>query len=292
MKQGKQSRRHWIKDTLAGTAGAAGLVALPRERAQGSVAPEPELTFVLVHGTWHGGWVWRDVRQRLRALGHQVFTPTCTGCGEREHLSSPDVGLDTHIRDIINVIEFEELDNVVLVGHSFAGLTITGVADGLRDRIRHLIFFDALVPHDGRLAAIPRDPDSGEWPKWFQERQTRFIDGYRMVLWEDYPVDMLVPASEEAIVARLKRLITTHPMRQWTDELVLDNGGWAGLPRSYIHAVGQQYRMSSEAMVGPARKPGWHFVELDVPRDGMLTHPELVTETLIDLAQRGPAVAP
>lgn len=289
MKRREHSRRDWLRGALAGTAGAASLVALPAQRSRALASPGTRLTFVLVHGTWHGGWVWRDVRLRLCALGHRVFTPTCTGCGEREHLSSPDIGLDTHIRDIVNVIEFEELEDVVLVGHSFAGLTITGVADALRDRVRHLVFFDALVPHAGRLAAIPRDPHSGAWPDWFQERQTRFIDGYRMVLWEDYPVDMLVPPSEEAIVARLKRLITTHPMRQWTDELELVNGGWEGLPRSFIHAVGQDYRMSSEAMVGPARAPGWHFVELDVPRDGMLTHPDLVTETLTDLAMRGPA---
>lgn len=83
---------------------------------QNNRAPE---NFVLVHGTWHGGWVWRDVRNYLEDRGHRVFTPTLTGCGEREHLSSPDIGLDTHIQDILNVIEFEELSNIVLVGHSF-----------------------------------------------------------------------------------------------------------------------------------------------------------------------------
>jgi pimeloyl-ACP methyl ester carboxylesterase len=216
-----------------------------------------------------------------------VFTPTCTGCGERVHLTGPEVGLETHIEDIANVIRYEELEDVVLVGHSFAGMTITGVADRLRERIRRIVFFDALVPRPGRMAAIPRDPDTGKYPEWWLERTQKFIDGYQMVLWEDYPVDMLVPPEETEIVARLKRLITTHPAKQWTDELVLEHGGWEGLAPAYVHCVGQKYRMSSDDMVGPARGPGWEFVELDIPRDGMLTHPELVADTLARLAESG-----
>ncbi len=249
-----------------------------------SAVDERARTFVLVHGTWHGGWVWRDVRALLQARGHRVFTPTCTGCGEREHLSSPDVGLETHIEDICNVIRFEELDDVVLVGHSFSGITITGVADRLRDRIRRIVFFDALVPRRGTMAAVSRDPDTGEYPDWWQERRKKFVDGHRMVLWDEYPVDMLVPPEMHAHVERLRRLITTHPARQWTDELVLEHGGWEDLRRAYVHCVGQQYQMSSEFMVGPAREPGWDFVELDAPRTAMMTHPELVADTLLELA--------
>ncbi len=263
---------------LKGAAGAAGLLA-------GPVASEDvPRSFVLVHGTWHGGWVWRDVRKALRDRGHIVLTPTCTGCGEREHLSRPDVGLDTHITDIENVIRFEELDDVVLVGHSFAGPTITGVADRMRERIRRIVFFDALVPREGRMACVSRDPDTGEYPEWWVERAERFVDGYRMVLWDEYPVEMLVPAEMTNHVERLKRLITTHPARQWTDELVVEHGGWEGLRRAYVHCVGQQYRKSSELMIGPARGAGWDFVELDAPRNAMMTHPELVADTLQALA--------
>ena len=270
-----RSRRRLLGSTLlAGVAGATPLATR---------ASQPH-SFVLVHGTWHGGWVWRDVADRLRAAGHRVITPTCTGCGDREHLSRPDVGLDTHITDVVNAIRFAELDRVVLVGHSFSGLTITGAADRLRDSVARIVFFDALVPRPGRMAAIPRDPDTGEYPAWWQERAARFLDGYRMVLWEDYPVEMLVPLSETRIVERLKRLITTHPARQWTDELVLQNGGWEGLDPAYVHCVGQEYRMSSEAMVGPARGPGWRFLELDAPRDAMPTHPDDVTRLLVELA--------
>ena len=213
-----------------------------------------------------------------------MFTPTCTGCGEREHLTSPDVGLETHINDISNVIRFEEIDDIVLVGHSFSGLTITGVADRTRDRIRRIVFFDALVPRAGTMAAVTRDPQTGCYPDWWLDREKKFVDGYRMVLWDEYPVDMLVPPEMTGHVDRLRRLITTHPARQWTDELSLKHGGWEGLRRAYVHCVGQQYQMSSEFMVGPAREPGWDFVALDAPRNAMMTHPELVADTLLGLA--------
>ena len=117
---------------------------------------ETPLALVLVHGTWHGGWVWRDVRHRLRSLGHTVVTSTCTGCGERAHLANADVGLDTHITDITNVIRYEELNNIVLVGHSFSGLTITGVADRLQERIRRIVFFDAPRKRKDDPSAIGR----------------------------------------------------------------------------------------------------------------------------------------
>lgn len=238
-------------------------------------------TFVLVHGTWHGGWVWRDVRNYLEDLGHRVFTPTLTGCGEREHLSSPAVGLETHIQDIVNVIEFEELNHIILVGHSFSGLAITGVADRLKNRIDHIVFFDAITPSATRKSGVPYEPD-GSLPKWFLERQKYFLDGYKMVMWADYPVDMLVPPDSPQ-VARLKNLITTHPAKTWTDKLHLENGGWQDMPRSFIHCIGQKFKQSSEKMVGPARKLGWNFIELDIPRDGMLTHPKLVADTLLAL---------
>lgn len=239
-------------------------------------------TFVLVHGTWHGGWVWRDVRNYLEDLGHRVFTPTLTGCGEREHLSSPDTGLETHIQDIANVIKFEELADITLVGHSFTGLAITGVADRLKDRIKHICYFDAIAPSETRNTGVPREPD-GQLPDWFKERQKSFIDGYKMDMWAEYPVKMLVPENSPH-AERIKRLITTHPAKAWTDRLELNNGGWQGMSRSFIHCVGQKYKMSSEKMVGPARKAGWKFIELDVPRDGMVTHPALIAETFLQLA--------
>ena len=260
-----------------GVTAAAGMLASP------VTAQADPKTFVLVHGSWNGGWVWKDVRRILERAGHDVYAPSLTGCGDRAHLLSPDVGLDTHIQDITRLIDYESLEDVILVGHSFGGLPITGIADQRRDKIRRIVFFDALVPTEDRPSGVPRNPD-GSLPEAWQERMETFEDGYKMDFFDSYPLKMVVPDSMPEIQAILKEKITLHPMRTWTDELVLENGGWAGLPRTFIHCVGQEFSPSSERMVGPARQPGWDFIELDVPRMGMMTHPELVAQTLLDLA--------
>src|SRR5438876_10673071 len=110
-------------------------------------------TFVLIHGAWHGSWCWKRVRKMLQDLGHQVFTPTLTGLGERSHLLSPSVNLDTHILDVVNLIRWEELSDVVLCGHSYGGCVISGVADRIPARIRSLVYLDAFVLDDGESLA-------------------------------------------------------------------------------------------------------------------------------------------
>ncbi len=109
-------------------------------------------TFVLVHGSFHGGWCWQKVARLLRESGSEVHTPTLTGLGERSHLATRQAGLDLHIQDIINVLEFEDLHDVVLVGHSYAGLVITGVAERVPQRLKLLVYLDAFIPHDGQSA--------------------------------------------------------------------------------------------------------------------------------------------
>lgn len=241
----------------------------------------PAKTFMLVHGTWHGGWVWKYVREILEDRGHRVFTPTLTGCGEREHLSSPDVGLETHITDLTQVIDYEDLSDIILIGHSFSGVAITGAADRRKDKINHICFFDALVPRPGRMSGVPRD-ENGKIEQYFIDRQAGFIDGYKMDYWADYPLKMLLPEDHpeaEWVASKL----STHPAKAWTDELVLQNGGWESLDRSFIHCVGQEFAMTSEKMVGPARNDGWSFIELDIPRNGMVTHPEIVADQFDNL---------
>ena len=107
------------------------------------------INFVLVHGAWHGGWCYARVRHRLEGLGHRVFTPTLTGLGERSHLMSKDINLDTHITDVVNVIKWENLRNIVLCGHSYGGWIISGVAERMLDRIASIVFLDAYLPDDG-----------------------------------------------------------------------------------------------------------------------------------------------
>jgi pimeloyl-ACP methyl ester carboxylesterase len=109
-------------------------------------------TFVLVHGSCHGGWCWKKVTPLLSKNGHNVYTPTLTGLGERSHLVSSDIGLDTRIIDVTQVLEYEDLTEVTLVGHSYGGLVIAGVAENVPQRIRRLVYLDAYIPQDNKSA--------------------------------------------------------------------------------------------------------------------------------------------
>jgi pimeloyl-ACP methyl ester carboxylesterase len=272
------SRREGLK-ALAAMPLAAGAAQAKRAK------PRQPLNFVLVHGTWLGAWIWRDLVPLLFAAGHRAYAPTLTGAGERAHLISPDVGLDTHITDISALIESHDLDRVVLVGHSFSGIAITGAADRLKDRIAHICYFDAIVPSPGRMAGVVRDPTTGAYPTYFAKRIANFKDGYKMDFFADYPIQMLANDDEPDVQALARRHITHHPMRGWTDELVLKNGGWAGLPRSLIICGGQKHQPSSDAMLGPAKAdPGFAIETLPISRLGMLSQPQLVAKTLIKLA--------
>ena len=109
--------------------------------------------YVLVHGGWFGAWCWYKVVPLLQAAGHSVYTPTLTGLGEQAALLTPEIGLDTHIQDVVNLIETKDLQQVILVGHSYSGMVITGVADRVPGRIAHLVYLDAVVPRDGQSLA-------------------------------------------------------------------------------------------------------------------------------------------
>ena len=142
MIESKVTRRSVIGHAVAGVGlitslGAAHAQAVPK-------------TFVLVHGGWHGGWCWRRVTDQLQAKGHKVYTPTLTGLGERSHLMSALITLDTHITDVVNVIKWEDLNNVVLVGHSYAGFVISGVAERTPHSIGSIVFVDAFPPENGQ----------------------------------------------------------------------------------------------------------------------------------------------
>src|SRR5262249_26513263 len=145
----------------------------PEESRRGN--EENMATFVLVHGTTGGGWVWKSIATTLRQAGHEVYTPTLTGLGERVHLLNREVGLGTHIDDVANLLRFEDLDNVLLVGHSYAGMVITGVADQLPDRIAHLLFFDAVIPENGESTLDLTAPESR---KQMEERVRTSGDGW------------------------------------------------------------------------------------------------------------------
>ena len=138
------TRRGFLKASSAATAGAVTAVG---NTGIASVTDKPR-TFVLVHGAWHGGWCWRRVADVLRARGHRVFAPSLTGLGDRAHLFSKDISLQIHVEDILSVVETEELSDFVLVGHSYAGMVISGVADTLGQRVSRYVYLDARLPFD------------------------------------------------------------------------------------------------------------------------------------------------
>ncbi|MEM7347490.1 MAG: alpha/beta fold hydrolase, partial [Chloroflexota bacterium] len=107
-------------------------------------------TFVLVPGAWLGSWAWKKVIPHLQANHHTIYAVTLTGLGERVHLAHPEVNLETHIQDVVNVFEYQALDSVILVGHSYSGMVVTGVIDQIPDRVSHLVYLDAIVPRPGQ----------------------------------------------------------------------------------------------------------------------------------------------
>ena len=155
--------------------------------AEEIVVNQDNHTFVLVHGVSGGGWDWKEVDKYLSAKGHTVYRPTLTGLGERYHLSTPDINLTTHINDIVNVIIFENLHNVVLIGHSYGGMVITGVMDRIPERIHHVTFLDAKVPDDG-MSMMEGEPIPQEH---------KVIDGQIHFSWIDvnspFPRDVTQP---------------------------------------------------------------------------------------------------
>jgi len=232
-------------------------------------------TFVLVHGAGHGGWVWRKVVGPLRALGHEVYTPTLTGCGERSHLATPEVNLSTQIQDIINVLEYEGLEDLVLVGHSWAGLVISGVIDRLPHRLAHGIYLDGIVPEDG-------------------ECRFDMTPGARESLGEAW---LIPPPSPETFgvtdpvdVAWMTERLTPMPVASYTERLRLKNPGQTTVRHSYIHCRGYQLPAPLENIkiisVARARERGWPVYELEAPHDAMVTHPlELMEVVLMSLSR-------
>src|SRR5258705_8461444 len=155
---------------------AATVVVSPLSAQQRRVVPR-HYTYVIVHGAWGGGWDWLAIDSMLTRRGHHVVRVTLTGLGERHHLASPNIGLDTHIDDVVNKILWDDLHDVVLVGHSYGGMVITGVVDRIPDRIKRVVYLDALLPHSGAsLTSIP-DTERAQ----FVQNLTR--DGYLVPVW-------------------------------------------------------------------------------------------------------------
>ncbi|QTD55173.1 alpha/beta fold hydrolase [Parasphingorhabdus cellanae] len=281
LKQEKWSRRQIIANAaMVGLTAALSGCASTRKQPVIAQRAGPSKTFVLVHGAWHGGWCWRDVRSQLEALGHRVFTPTLTGLAERAHLLSADVGLDTHITDITSLIDYYDLNDIVLVGHSYGGMVITGVADAMKDRIEAIIYLDAALPKNGETM-ISQGPERS--PAVIAQIQTALSglapDGVGMAV---FPSESLGIPKGHPSYDWVAQKLTPHPLKTWLDPITLENGGSSGLQRSYIHCTAPALPNSSfpyhAAQVETDQS--WTYHALATGHDAMVTAPGEIVRIL------------
>jgi len=191
-------------------------------------------TYVLVHGAWHGGWCWRRARRLLEASGGLVYTPTLTGVGDRAHLASREIGLETHVADVLAVLEMEDLADVVLVGHSYAGMVVTAVADRAARRIARLVYLDAVVPRDGQCLY---DCASPQVKAYFEEQATTGGDGW-LVPAAAATAKFLGLTRDEDLRWVMPRL-TPHPVRTFREAVRL-SAAPPPVPRRYINCIGDK----------------------------------------------------
>jgi pimeloyl-ACP methyl ester carboxylesterase len=218
-------------------------------------------SFVVAHGAWSAGWAWKKMHPLMAARGHRLVTPTYTGLGERTHLASPDVDLDTHITDIVNVLEWEDLNDVHLVGHSYGGMVATGVADRARKRIAKLIYVDAFAPRDGESAF-------DVMPAATRAQRANGADASGFI-----PPNPLPPDSSPEDVAWSTPRRMPHPLKAFAQKIALKED-FTG-PRHYIlcpkHSPDGRFRRFYDR----AKAENWAGAyELDASHNPHVTVPE------------------
>lgn len=235
------------------------------------------MDFVLVHGAFHGGWCWAAVAERLRAAGHRVHAPSLTGLADRSHLFSRQVGLGTHVEDIAALIEHERLRDCVLVGHSYGGNVITGVADRLREAVREYIYLDAVVPPD----------DATRW-RWADFNSPADREARLSAIREQGRGLFLAPPSaasfgiaDPGLAADVDRRLTPMPAGTYLDAIELNSGGSRGLRRRYIAASAPAYG-PMRPVVARVRAEGWRIAEIATGHDAMLTAPDRLAQMLLE----------
>ena len=224
-------------------------------------------TFLVCHGAWSAGWAWKKMHPLMQAAGHRLFTPSYTGLGERAHLANPSIDLETHIQDMLGVIQYEDLRDIVLLGHSYGRMVATGVADRARDRIAQLIYLDAFVPEDGQSLLDLNEPDR-------QRLQELKAGDWRV------PPRPTSPDTPEADREWLNARRVDMPVKCFETRLKL-RGGRLTLPRSYIYAT----RITPADTFGQfamraKNEAGWRYREIDASHSPNVTAPEALMALL------------
>jgi len=231
-------------------------------------------TFLVAHGAWSAGWAWKKLHPLMAAAGHRLVTPTYTGLGERAHLADPSNDLETHIQDVLAVLEVEDLRDVVLIGHSYGGMVATGVADRARDRLARLIYLDAFVPRDGQSLFDLLPPAARD----AMRASVTAGDGWRI------PPNPTPPDTSEADMRWIAARRLPQSVKCFETRLRLQNGETT-LPRSYVYCT----RVAPTDVFRPfaerARSErGWRYREIDASHSPHVTAPETLAALLQTLA--------
>lgn len=239
--------------------------------------------FLLVHGAWHGGWCWRDVVPQLTGAGHRVHAVTLTGVGERMHLMTPAITLETHITDVANAIEMEEMDRIVLVVHSYAGMIGTAIADRMPERLRHLVYVDAVVPKPGESWASTHASAT---------REARLVAAEASPDFSFPPPDPTIFGLSASQYEWVKRRQTPHPGHTYQATLDFDPRRVAAIPRTFVSCTAPalatidavRQRVSDRSFWDGA----WHsgggvrMVEMKTGHDPMISAPAEFARILLD----------
>ena len=235
-------------------------------------------TYVLVHGGGHGGWCYQRVAGILRGQGHDVYAPTMTGLGERSHLLWPGIDLDLHVNDIVAVLRYEDLHDVILVGHSYGGMVVTGTADRAAERVGKLVYLDAANPGNGQSLVDVAGPvilatrPAGE-----------VVDGVELVLLPAPGAAAFYGVTDPADIAWMDERLTGHPWKCFEQPLTLTNEDalWA-IPQYHVVCTSTLATRDPELMA-KAREAG-RLWDIDTGHDLMITEPEKVADALLEIA--------
>lgn len=232
-------------------------------------------TYVLVHGAWHGGWYWKKVVPLLHVAGHDVLTPTLTGLGERSHLPHPGVDLETHITDVLNVLEYEDQYDVVLVGHSYGGMVITGVADRVPEQVRHLVYLDAFIPASGESLFDHLTP---ELVARFEEDVRAQGEGWSIPPGSPEGYGVADPAD----IAWAGPKLVPQPVETFRQPVRLQPASPASATCTYI--LCSQFDGFTRFAKRVQHQPGWRCRDLPTGHCAMITMPRELADLLLEVA--------
>jgi pimeloyl-ACP methyl ester carboxylesterase len=235
-------------------------------------------TYVLVHGGGHGGWCYQRVARMLRSAGHEVHAPSLTGLAERSHLLGTHVDLDLHIQDIVALLRYEDLKDVILVGHSYGGMVITGVADRAADRIGRVVYLDAATPVNGQSLVDVAGPIIEAVRPYGQT-----VDGVELVLLPGPGAGTLYGVTDPDDLSWMEERLTGHPWKCFEQPLKLTNeAAFNALPKYHIVCTSTLATRDKDLMHN-AREAG-RLWDIDTGHDLMITEPQAVTDALIQVA--------